>query len=126
MRRDFVGVIILESLIAPQIMNDVTVLRASDAPAPTGDPYPIWSRRLVHVPAYAIEAFAAELAGVMREDFYNHFVNDQTLVVAFKGRYFVLAKRDKSTWTEMVRYGETVRVGPRWTLNIPVDEHKLL
>ncbi len=126
MDRDFVGVIILESLADPQIMSHVTVLRASDIPAPAGDPYPVWRRRLVRVPAHSIEAFASKLAAAMREDFYNHFVNDRTLVVVFKGKHFVLARRDRSTWTEMVRYGETVRVGPRWTLNIPVDEDKLL
>lgn len=34
------------------------------------------------------------------------------LVVVFKGRYFVLDKHDKATWGKMIRYGETVRVGP--------------
>jgi hypothetical protein len=122
----FLGVIILESLTDPAFMDRVEVLRASDVRAPAGDPYSVWRRRLVRVPAGEIETLATKLASLMREDFYNHFVDDTRLVVVFKGKYFVLDKRDKSTWTEMIRYGETVRVGPRWTTSIPVDEDKLL
>lgn len=69
---------------------------------------------------------AMELAQSMSEDFYNHFVDDKTLVVVFKDKYFVLDKYDKSTWQPMVKYGETVRVGAEWTLSIPVEDHKLL
>jgi hypothetical protein len=124
---DFLGVIILESLSNQSIMQGVTILQESDIQAPPDDPYPVWSRRLVRIPARDIEAFATRLAANMKEDFYNHFVdNESLLVVVFKGRYFCLDKRDKSTWGEMVQYGETVRVGSRWTMNIPVDEDKLL
>ena len=126
MNHDFLGVIILESLNEQHVMDDVIVLQESDVQAPADDPYPVWSRRLVRVPAHTIETFAAKLASVMKEDFYNHFVDEQRLVVVFIGKYFILDKRDKSTWTEMIQYGETVSVGPRWTLNIPVDEDKLL
>ena len=126
MASDFLGVIILESLSDESIMQGVTVLQESDIQAPPDDPYPIWSRRLVRIPAGGMETFAAELAASMKEDFYNHFVDNQRLVVVFKERYFVLDKWDKTTWTKMVQYGETVRVGSRWTLNIPVEEDRLL
>jgi hypothetical protein len=122
----YLGVIILESLEDQQIMDDVLVLEESDIQSPPEDPYPIWSRRLVRVPANTIENFAAKLSSAMKEDFYNHFVDDHRLVVVFKGKYFILDKRDKSTWNEMVHYGETVRVGSHWTMNIPVNEDKLL
>jgi hypothetical protein len=124
---DYLGVIILESLVDPGILDEVTILEESDIDAPPGDPYPVWSRRLVHVAAEAMEGFASRLATHMKEDFYNHFIDNlDSLVVVLKGRYFVLKKRDKSTWGEMVEYGESVRVGSLWTLNIPVDEDKLL
>jgi hypothetical protein len=126
MNRDFLGVIILESLSDPGLLDELDILQKSDVKAPAGDPYPVWRRRLVRVPASACEDLAARLAAVMKEDFYNHFVDERRLVVVFKGKYFILDKRDKSTWAEMVRYGETVRVGRQWTLNIPVDEDKLL
>lgn len=126
MASDFLGVIILESLSDESIMQGVTVLQESDIQAPPDDPYPIWSRRLVRIPASDMETFAAKLAANMKEDFYNHFVDNQRLVVVFKERYFVLDKWDKTTWTKMVQYGETVRVGSRWTLNIPVEEDRLL
>jgi hypothetical protein len=120
---DYLGVIILESLTDQDILLDVTILEESEVEAPPGDPYPIWSRCLVHVPAEEMEAFASRLSTHMKEDFYNHFVDDQdALVVVFKGRFFVLDKRDKSSWGEMIQYGETVRVGSLWTMNIPVDE----
>lgn len=61
----------------------------------------------------------------MTEDFYNHFVDDATLIVVFSGRYFVLDKFDKTAWQPMVEYGKTVRVGPEWTMSIPVDYNKL-
>ncbi len=124
---DVLGVVILESLTDPEIMQYVVVLRESDIKAPPDDPYPVWSRRLVRMPAREIEAFAARPAANMREGLYNHFVDDQDLlVVVFKGKHFLLNKRDKSTWTQMIRYGETVGVGPRWTTSIPVEEDSLL
>ena len=126
MNHDYLGVIILESLNDQSVMEDVVVLQEADIQAPPDDPYPVWSRRLVRVPAQEIETVAARLSRVMREDFYNHFVDKRTLVVVFKGRYFILDKQDRSTWTDMVQYGETVRVGPQWTQNIPVDEDRLL
>ena len=70
--------------------------------------------------------FASDLALSMIEDFYNHFIDDETLIVVFKSKYFVLDKYDKSTWQSMVEYGESVRVGPQWTLSIPVDDERLL
>jgi hypothetical protein len=74
-----------------------------------------------------MESVAERLANNMKEDFYNHFVDSQNLlVVVFKGRYFMVDKHDKTTWDEMIRYGETVKVGSQWTMNIPVDEGKLL
>lgn len=123
---DYVGVIILESLVDPSLLDEVMVLQESDVKAPKGDPYPLWRRRLVCLPAFDVEAFAAKLAENMKEDFYNHFVDDQRLVVVFKGKYFVLDKNDRSGWTEMTHYGEAVRVGPRWTKNIIVDKDRLL
>lgn len=126
MNKEFLGVIILESLADESIMQETTVLKESNIKAPAGDPYPVWSRRLVSVRADGIEDFARRLAGVMKEDFYNHFVDEKTLVVVFKGQHFVLDKYDKSQWGEMVQYGETVRVGERWTLNIPVEGDRLL
>ena len=48
MRNYYLGVVILESLNDPGIMDErVTVLQESDVIAPLGDPYPVWSRRLV-------------------------------------------------------------------------------
>lgn len=126
MSGDFLGVIILESLSDTGVMEGAAVLQESDIAAPPGDPYPAWSRRLVRVPTAEMEAFAARLADAMKEDFYNHFVDERRLVVVFKGRYFVLDKRDKGTWGEMMRYGETVRVGPEWTGSIPVEADRLL
>jgi hypothetical protein len=125
--RDFVGVIILESLSDESIMHGITILQVSDIQAPPDEPYPVWSRRLVRIPDKDMEAFAVRLAASMKEDFYNHFVDKQsTLVVVLKGRCFFLDKRDKSTWAKMVQYGATVGVGSRWTMNIPVDEDELL
>jgi hypothetical protein len=126
MNDHFLGVIILESLSDTSIMHEVTVLRSSDVKAPPGDPFPCWSRRLVRISAANIESFASKLAEVMREDFYNHFVDDHRLVVVFKGKYFILDKADKSSWSEMIEYGKTVRVGQEWTRNIPLKEDELL
>ncbi|MCL6442234.1 MAG: hypothetical protein K6T83_02000 [Alicyclobacillus sp.] len=123
----FVGVVILESLRDPHILDDrVTIIKKSDIKAPPGDPYPIWSRRLVEVDSESMMELAESLAANMVEDFYNHFVDEKLLVVVFKGRYFVLDKFDKQTWQPMVEYGKTVRVGPEWTLNIPVEYDRLL
>ncbi|MBN2385799.1 MAG: hypothetical protein JXB85_02180 [Anaerolineales bacterium] len=122
----FLGVIILESLCDQSIMQGVTVLKESDIQAPPDDPYPIWSCRLVRILATDMEPFANRLAANMKEDFYNHFVDDRTLVVVFKGRYFFLDKRDKTTWVDMIHYGETVRVSSQWTTTIPVEEETLL
>lgn len=122
----YLGVIILESLDDPSIMADLKIIRESPVDAPAGDPYPVWTRVLVEIPRERIETVASELAAVMRGDFYNHFVDSTTLVVVFKAKYFLLDKRDKSGWTEMIRYGTTVRVGPEWTESIPVDFDKLL
>jgi hypothetical protein len=126
MNDHFLGVIILESLSDTSIMDGVTVLRASDVKAPLGDPFPLWSRRLVRISAANIESFASKLAEVMREDFYNHFVDDHRLVVVFKGKYFFLDKDDKSSWSEMIEYGKTVHVGQEWTRSIPLKEEDLL
>ena len=124
---NFLGVVILESLKDPSIIDHrVSVIRESNIKAPPDDPYPIWSRRLVRIKFENMIEFAEDLARTMIEDFYNHFVDDKTLVVVFKGRYFLLDKHDKSTWQPMIEYGETVRVGPTWTLSIPVDDDKLL
>lgn len=123
---DYWGVIILESLNDLNVMQGITILKENDIQAPPDDPYPIWNCRLVRIPAREMEVFAGRLAASMKEDFYNHFVDDQRLVVVFKGKYFLLDKRDKATWGEMVRYGETVRVGSQWTMNIPVEEDVLL
>lgn len=124
--KDYLGVIILESLDDHSIMADLKIIRESPVHAPAGDPYPIWTRELVEIPRERIETVASMLASVMREDFYNHFVDSTRLVVVFKHRYFVLDKRDKSGWGEMIRFGKTVRVGPEWTESIPVDFDKLL
>jgi hypothetical protein len=125
-REGFLGVIILESLADPTIINEVEVIKESDIKAPPDDPYPIWRRRLVFIETDKIQQYASKLASSMKEDFYNHFVNDEKLVVVFKGRYFILDKYDKSSWNEMISYGETVRVGQKWTTSIPVEKEKLL
>lgn len=125
-RKGYFGVIILESLADPTIINEVEVLKESNIKAPPDDPYPTWSRRLVFIEAEKIQQFAAKLASGMKEDFYNHFVDDERLVVVFKGRYFMLDKYDQSSWGEMICYGEMVRVGPQWTTRIPIEEEKLL
>ena len=106
--------------------NRVTIVKESDVLPPPGDPYPVWSRRLVTVAAASMVALAEAIAQNMTEDFYNHFVDDTRLIVVFAGRYFVVDKLDKTTWHPMVEYGKTVRVGPEWTLRIPVDCDKLL
>ena len=49
------------------------------------------------------------LAKTMTTDFYNHFVNDTTLVVVFRGCHFALDRRDKASCQAMVEYGKTVR-----------------
>lgn len=126
MNDDFQGVIILQSLNDLSLMDEVTVLREREVIAPPDDPYPVWSCRLVRLPASEVRGFASRLAASMKQDFYNHFVDDKSLVVVFKGRYFVLDKLNKATWGEMIRYGETVRVGPRWTQAIPVETEELL
>lgn len=127
MRDYYLGVVILESLTDPTVMDErAVVIRESDITAPPGDPYPVWHRRLVRIKSDSIMEFASDLARSMTEDFYNHFVDDGTLIVVFKGRHFVLNKYDKMTWQAMVEYGESVRVSPRWTLDIPVDDDKLL
>ncbi len=124
---DYLGVIILESLGDRSIMQGILILKESDIQAPPDDPYPVWSCRLVRIPGKEMQSFAERLATTMKEDFYNHFVDGQnSLVVVFKGRTFFLDKHDKTTWKEMIQYGETVRVGSQWTMNIPVDEGKLL
>ena len=122
----YFGVIILESLTDLSIMGEVEVLRESDIKAPPGDPYPVWSRRLVRIEAEKMIPFARKLASLMKEDFYNHFVDEKKLVVVFKDRYFLLDKHDQSSWGEMIAYGETVRVGKQWTTRIPVEKEKLL
>ncbi len=125
--QNFTGVVILESLNDPSALdNRATVLRASDIKAPPNDPHPVWSRRLVRVPLESMRDLAHDLAKTMTADFYNHFVKDTTLVVVFRGCHFVLDKRDKASWQAMVEYGKTVRVGPEWTLAIPVEDDKLL
>ncbi len=123
---DYHGVIILESLDDPDVMTGLAILQTSDIKAPPGDPFPVWSRRLVRVPAELVLPVAQRLAQTMRPDFYNHFIDEHRLVVVFKGNYFFLDKHDKSTWTEMVEYGKQVRVGPEWTLSIPVEIESLL
>jgi hypothetical protein len=124
---DVVGVIILESLSDESVMHGMTILQESDIQAPPDDPYPVWSRRLVRIPAREMEAFAVRLATSMKEGFYNHFVDEmRILVVVLKGGWFLLDKREKSRWGEMVQYAATVGVGSRWTMNIPVDEDELL
>jgi hypothetical protein len=126
MNDHFLGVIILETLSDTSIMHEVTVLRASDGNAPSGDPYPLWSRRLVRISAANIESLASKLAEFMWEDFYNHFVDDHGLVVVFKGKYYFLDKDDKSSWNEMIEYGKSVHVGQEWTRSIPLKEEDLL
>ena len=46
-------------------------------------------------------AVASDIARTMTEDFYNHVVDDTTLIVIFKDRYFVLDKFDTTTWKPM-------------------------
>jgi hypothetical protein len=122
----FYGVIILESLLDQSIMDGIDIIKESDVMAPPDDPYPIWSRRLVSISSNKVEKFAELLSLSMKEDFYNHFVDNKTLIVVFKGRYYVLDKKDKTKWNEMINYGETVRVGSKWTINIPIDKNNLL
>ena len=117
----FLGVVILESLTDPSIIDHrVSIIRETNIKSPPDDPSPIWSRRLLRIKFENMIEFAEDLARNMTEDFYNHFVDDKTLVVVFKGKYFFLDKYDRSTWQPMVEYGETVRVDPVWTLSIPV------
>jgi hypothetical protein len=123
---DFIGVVILESLNDPDVLNEVTILKESTILAPPDDPLAIWSRKLVRVPSEQIELFATRLAMAMREDFYNHFVDEHSLIVVFKNMVFALDKHDRSTWDEMIAYGETVRVSSRWTENIPIEAENLL
>ena len=100
---NFLGVIILEGLKNPYVLDDrVTIFEESNIAAPPDDPYPVWSRRLVSVPAESMLAVASDIARTMTEDFYNHFMDDTTLIVIFKDRYFVLDKFDKTTWEPMV------------------------
>ena len=114
---EFLGVITLESVVDLAILDSrVTVLKESEV---------IWTQ-LVRIPKEDMVDFARDLASTMCEEFYNHFVNDEILIVVFKERYFTLNKHDHSSWQEMIDYGETVGVGVEWTTNIPVDETKLL
>lgn len=94
----FLDVVILESLKEPSVLDSrVAIIEESNIAAPAGDPYPVWSRRLVSVAAESILAVATDISRNLTDDCYNHFVDDKTLVVIFSGRYFVLDKFDQTS-----------------------------
>ena len=53
----FLGVVILESLKEPSVLDSrVAIIEESNLAAPADDPYPVWSRRLVSAAAESIVA----------------------------------------------------------------------
>lgn len=69
----------------------------------------------------SLQAVAEVLKDAVKETWYIHAFDENTLIVILKGRYFNLPhKRDKS-WKDMIKYGvKKAKVRKSYLKNIPL------
>jgi hypothetical protein len=123
---DYIGCIILESLIDQTVMSETIVEESKDCAAPPGDSFTVWRQRLIRISRDKADDFAHRLCRSMGPHFYAHYFNDSTVYVVFKGKFFVLPKERDASWDAMIAFGKTVGVGPEYTESIPLLRARLL
>jgi hypothetical protein len=121
----FLGEIIVESLAATKCLDSIQVwqikTRIEERPEEMNPRWHIHRYRLPRTEVTKVAPLIKE--SLSSGAWYVHFFAETTneLFVIMKDRIFTLPKfRDKS-WDEMIRHGESVGVGRKWTESIPIN-----
>lgn len=85
------------------------------------DEYPIWHVNEYHVEDEKIEPLLDLLKDKLRETWYIHAFNENSLYVVLQHKWFKISLHRDDTWEEMINYGISVAKVDRWYLeNIPL------
>lgn len=121
----FLGDIIAESLAATEGLESIQAwqikTRIEERPEEMN---PRWHIHRYRLPRAEVTKIAPLIQKSLSSGaWYVHFVAETTneLFVIMKGRVFTLPKFRDESWDEMIRYGESVGVGRKWTESIPIN-----
>lgn len=126
--RQYIGEIILESLVDPSVLQSFQpfLISSRTATVENFDPS-LWHIHRYKMPLSEVERLLPLLKdNIANNQWYVHFYAEATndMFVVLPRRLFKLSKFRDPSWDEMIAYGESVGVGRRWTESIPVDFHK--
>lgn len=120
----FLCEIILESLADTTCIDSIQgyliKTRAAEMPK---ERFPLWHIHRYRLPREQVLRVTPLIEKSLGSgEWYVHLFSEKNdeLFVIIKGRTFRLPKIRNNSWDEMIRYGESVGLGRRWTESIPV------
>ena len=113
MSKDYVGIVVEESLDDNRILNQLDIEKIYI----TGHEIPSdsWHMYEVMVSKKEIE----ELSKHIIDDWYMHFWKGTDIIAIFNNKIFEFNYEDKSTWKEVLEYGLSIGL-PASELNFPI------
>lgn len=114
------GCVILESLENTTPLNDLRPVLREVEHHPDDPDATTWNVHWYRRSREEALALAAELAQVIRRNWYAHFFSETELIMVLSGRVFCASTSDRSTWEPFIAYGRTVGVPPSLTGRVPL------
>lgn len=119
--RRFVGCVILESLTDAEPLAGLTPVVERVVDVPTDPDATTWHVRWYCLDESDLLERLPGLSAAMRPHWYGHFITGDDLCVILSRQAFWASVSDKSTWRDIIAYGDTVGVDRKWTEKIPKD-----
>lgn len=121
---NYCGEIIVESLANPDVLQKLEPFRIKTRQARSPDDGKSWTVHRYCVDGRTLLEVIPMVEEALKEGaWYVHFFSDvgNKLYVVFRGRAFMLPKKRDDSWDDMIKFGESIGVGRRWTESIPVS-----
>ena len=115
MPKNFVGVIIEESLEDAGVLKKIKIVKTEIEAVTEKHKTPWikqWTVHTVEIPEKHIENFAKELSKVMdsKHDWYADFKNDSTHFIIFRNKVFCVDRTSKEQYAAVTKYGVSLGI----------------
>ncbi len=117
----FIGSVILESLTDLDPVDGLRSVAERIVDMPDDPDAQLWHVRWYRLGEDELRSRLPALARAMKPHWYAHFWQGDDLCVIMAGRFFWAKASDRSTWQELIAYGDTVGVERKWTERIPTE-----
>lgn len=118
--KDWTGGIIAEGLGDPTVINKFSVYEATITEANMPIDY---EGHIGRWHGYGVRCSRDEIDALqphILRGWYQHFWNEDTIIVVYNDKQFELERNDKSTWREAIEHGKAQGI-PEEELDFPTD-----